>query len=132
MINISNTNRLYVVLLLKDEAKHGYQLIKDIERLTGEKPSTAHVYPFLEELSDHGLIETVDTGGRGKNVYGLTEKGEDVVDEQVRRFGEILSVAIEGDIRECIHCGCKVYADGYEEDGDIYCCEHCADHAANK
>ena len=26
----------------------------------------------------------------------------------------------------CDHCGCKVIGHGVEEDGDIYCCAHCA------
>lgn len=27
---------------------------------------------------------------------------------------------------ECAHCGCRVLGHGIEEDGKIYCCEHCA------
>jgi hypothetical protein len=27
---------------------------------------------------------------------------------------------------ECAHCGCKVIGHGVEEDGRIFCCEHCA------
>jgi hypothetical protein len=26
----------------------------------------------------------------------------------------------------CDHCGCKVIGHGVEQDGDIYCCAHCA------
>ncbi|MDO8550285.1 MAG: hypothetical protein Q7S39_09070 [Ignavibacteria bacterium] len=27
---------------------------------------------------------------------------------------------------ECAHCGCKIIGHGVEEDGKIFCCEHCA------
>ena len=26
----------------------------------------------------------------------------------------------------CAHCGCKVIGHGAEQDGNIYCCAHCA------
>lgn len=29
---------------------------------------------------------------------------------------------------ECPHCGCRVIGHGVEENGDIYCCAHCAHH----
>jgi hypothetical protein len=28
----------------------------------------------------------------------------------------------------CGHCGCKVIGHGVEEDGNVYCCAHCAKH----
>lgn len=29
----------------------------------------------------------------------------------------------------CAHCGCKVIGHGVEEDGTVFCCVHCANHA---
>ena len=29
----------------------------------------------------------------------------------------------------CAHCGCRVIGHGVEEDGRIFCCAHCAEHA---
>ncbi|MFN0067722.1 MAG: hypothetical protein ACKVYV_08820 [Limisphaerales bacterium] len=29
---------------------------------------------------------------------------------------------------ECPHCGCRVIGHGVEENGEIYCCAHCAHH----
>ncbi|MFB6190742.1 MAG: PadR family transcriptional regulator [Candidatus Nanohaloarchaea archaeon] len=123
-INLSNTNRLYTVLLLQSGPRHGYGLIDEIEEITGERPSTAHIYPFLEELERNGLVEAEKEGRR--KVYRLTEDGHEVVQEQMESFGEILHAAVEGSVRECVNCGCRIYSDGYEEDGEIYCCRHCA------
>lgn len=129
-IDLSNVNRLYTLLLLESGGKHGYQIIKDIERITGNKPTTSHIYPFLDKLADRDLAEAEEEGDRGKKVYSLTDEGEQLVEEQLDSFGEILQTAIEGEIRECKHCGCEVYTGGYEENGDFYCCRHCAESTA--
>lgn len=128
-IDLSNVNRLYTVMLLESGERHGYQIIKEIEKITGKKPTTSHIYPFLSKLEEKGLVESKKKGDRGKNVYNLTEDGRKVVREQVEAFGEILSSAIEGEITECSHCGCEIYSGGYEEDGNVFCCKHCASNA---
>ncbi|MFB6241864.1 MAG: PadR family transcriptional regulator [Candidatus Nanosalina sp.] len=126
-LDLSHINRLYSILLLKDGPKHGYEIIKDIEEMRGKKPSTSHIYPFLEDLREKGLVETREEGNRGKKVYSFTEEGEELVEERVSEFGKILQAAIENDIEECAHCGCQVYDGGYSEDGTTYCCKHCAE-----
>jgi DNA-binding PadR family transcriptional regulator len=125
-IDLSNVNRLYTVMLLESGERHGYQIIKEIEEITGKKPSTSHIYPFLSTLEEKGLVESEKKGDRGKKVYNLTEDGRKVMQEQVEAFSKILSTAIEGEITECSHCGCEIYSGGYEEDGEVFCCKHCA------
>jgi DNA-binding PadR family transcriptional regulator len=128
-IDLSNVNRLYTVLLLESGEKHGYQIIKDIEKITGNKPTTSHIYPFLEKLTEKGVATVEEKGDRGKKVYELTEEGEEIVKEQLDAFDEILQTAVEGEIEECENCGCKIYSDGYEENGKVFCCTHCASSA---
>lgn len=125
-IDLSNVNRLYTVMLLESGERHGYQIIKEIEEITGKKPSTSHIYPFLSTLEEKGLVESEKKGDRGKKVCNLTEDGKKVMHEQVEAFSKILSTAIEGEITECSHCGCEIYSGGYEEDGEVFCCKHCA------
>lgn len=125
-IDLSNVNRLYTVLLLESGEKHGYQIIKDIEKLTGKRPTTSHIYPFLEKLTEKGVAKVEKKGDRGKKVYHLTEDGEELVKEQLDAFSEILETAVEGEIEECANCNCKIYSNGYEEDGKVFCCKHCA------
>lgn len=126
-LDLSNVNRLYTVLLLESGEKHGYQIIKDIEKITGKKPTTSHIYPFLEKLTEKGLATIEEKGARGKKVYYLTEEGKDIVREQLDAFGEILQTAIEGEIEECENCGCEIYSGGHEESGKTFCCKHCAE-----
>ena len=40
-LNISNTTKLYTLLLLETEPKHGYQIIDDLEQITGKDPQQA-------------------------------------------------------------------------------------------
>lgn len=129
-IDLSNVNRLYTVLLLESGEKHGYQIIKDIEKITGKKPTTSHIYPFLEKLTEKGVASVEEKGDRGKKVYKLTEEGEEIVKEQVKAFDDILQTAVEGDIEECENCGCQIYSGGYEEDDKVFCCTHCASSAS--
>lgn len=130
-IDLSNVNRLYTVLLLESGEKHGYQIIKDIEKITGKKPTTSHIYPFLEKLREKEVVNVKERGDRDKKVYELTDEGKDLVKEQLDSFGEILQTAIEGEIKECSHCDCEIYSGGHEEGGEIYCCSHCAEAVEN-
>jgi DNA-binding PadR family transcriptional regulator len=129
-IDLSNVNRLYTVLLLESGPRHGYQIIKDIERITGDKPTTSHIYPFLDTLTEEGVVTVEEKGDRGKKVYELTEDGEELVQDQLDSFSEMFQTAIQGEIEECKNCGCEIYSGGYREDGELFCCEHCA-HSAH-
>ncbi len=123
-LNISNTTKLYTLLLLETEPKHGYRIIKDLEKITGKKPTTSHIYPFLNKLSKKGYVET-EKDGR-KKVYTLTKEGEEFVSNQIDSFTEILDAALQNQITECAHCSCQIYGEGYEENNKTYCCKHCA------
>jgi DNA-binding PadR family transcriptional regulator len=125
-IDLSNVNRLFTVLLLESEERHGYELMDRIEEVTGNRPSSSHIYPFLSKMKEQGYVKEKKDGR--KKVYFLTEKGERFASEQLESFGEILQAAIEGEVRECSHCSCEIYSGGYEEDGKVFCCEHCAAH----
>lgn len=129
--NLNHIYRVYTLLLLKTEPRHGYEIIDKIEEATGEKPSTSHIYPFLSELEENNYI-TSEEGSRGKKTYSLTEEGKELVSEQLNSFGEMLHAAIKDEIQECSHCNCKIYDNGYRQNNQTYCCKHCAEDAASK
>ena len=124
-LNLNHIYRVYTLLLLKTDARHGYEIIDKIKEITGEKPSTSHIYPFLSELKENGYVKS-KKGSRGKKTYSLTKEGKKLVSDQLNSFGEMLYAAIKDEIRGCAHCDCEIYDNGYEEDGEIYCCKHCA------
>jgi DNA-binding PadR family transcriptional regulator len=75
--------RLVLLKLIADEPRHGYDLIRAIEELTGGEyaPSPGVVYPTLTLLQDMGLIE--EAAGEGpRKPFKITEEGRAHLDER--------------------------------------------------
>ncbi len=69
--------RLLLLKLIGDETRHGYELIKAIEELTGGNyaPSPGVVYPTLSLLLDEAMIEErADASPR--KAFAITAEGE--------------------------------------------------------
>ena len=68
--------RLVLLKLIADEPRHGYDLIRAIETLTGGDyaPSPGVVYPTLTMLADMGLIEEAAAEGSRK-AFAVTIEG---------------------------------------------------------
>ena len=73
--------RAAVLVLLSEQPRHGYDLMRAIEERSGGgwAPSPGSIYPTLQALEDEGLVtfETVD----GRKTASLTEAGKTWVDE---------------------------------------------------
>jgi DNA-binding PadR family transcriptional regulator len=123
-INLSNVNRLLTVLLLKSKERHGYELMNRIEEITETRPSSSHIYPFLSKLVEEGLLEEKEDGR--KKIYTLTDEGKSFAEEKVESFGEVIKASVLDQVRECENCGCEIYSGGFEKEGEIFCCSHCA------
>jgi DNA-binding PadR family transcriptional regulator len=89
--------RLYLLKLLDESPKHGYELIQALsERFGGTyAPSAGTIYPRLAKLEDEGLV-TKAADGR-KTVYEITEAGRA---ELSAREGELNS--IENDLTDSV------------------------------
>ena len=74
--------RLYLLALLNDGPRHGYEVIQDLEhRFNGlYTPSAGTVYPRLAKLEEEGLVERTDEGR--KAIYRITEAGRAEVRER--------------------------------------------------
>ncbi|AMY06116.1 PadR family transcriptional regulator [Staphylococcus condimenti] len=66
---------------LKEEPKHGYQIIKDLEeQFKGfYSPSPGSVYPILQMLEDREFVSVTKEGN--KKIYTITEEGENFLKE---------------------------------------------------
>ncbi|WP_375289411.1 PadR family transcriptional regulator [Qipengyuania sp.] len=75
--------RLLLLRLIADEPRHGYELIKAIEDMTGGSyaPSPGTIYPTLSLLEDEGAIREVE-GDEPRRAYQVTEKGRDELKER--------------------------------------------------
>ncbi|WP_321322997.1 PadR family transcriptional regulator [uncultured Parasphingorhabdus sp.] len=84
--------KLLALHLIAEEPRHGYDLIRQIEDLTGGHyaPSPGIVYPTLTLMAEMDLIdEKVD--GDGKKIYSITEAGSARLDEEAAHIEEILA-----------------------------------------
>ncbi|GAB47054.1 PadR family transcriptional regulator [Mobilicoccus pelagius] len=74
--------RLYLLALLREGPRHGYDVIRDLEhRFSGlYSPSAGTVYPRLAKLEEEGLIERTDEGR--KALYRLTDTGRAEVESR--------------------------------------------------
>jgi len=75
--------RLVLLKLIADEPRHGYDLIRAIEDLTGGEyaPSPGVVYPTLTLLQDMGLIE--EAAGEGpRKPFQVTAEGRKHLEER--------------------------------------------------
>ena len=68
--------RLVLLKLIADEPRHGYELIRAVEELTGGEyaPSPGVIYPTLTMLQDMGLIAEAP-GDPQKKVFEATDEG---------------------------------------------------------
>ena len=73
--------RLVLLKLIADEPRHGYDLIRQIEELTGGAyaPSPGVIYPTLTLLDDMGLIEAQQSDG-AKKLFAITDAGRTELD----------------------------------------------------
>lgn len=70
--------RLWLLKLLDEEPRHGYEIIAGLEEqfLGVYSPSAGTVYPRLAALEQEGLIEVVRED-EGRKIYGLTGAGRE-------------------------------------------------------
>src|SRR4029078_4541295 len=75
--------RLFLWKWIADEPRHGYDLIRAIEDLTGGEyaPSPGVIYPTLTLLQDMGLIE--EAAGEGpRKPFQATDEGRKHLEER--------------------------------------------------
>jgi DNA-binding PadR family transcriptional regulator len=104
--------RLYLLKLLADSPRHGYEVIRLLEeRFQGRyAPSAGTVYPRLAKLEQEGLVEHFTEGGR--KVYRLTDAGRaelasrqaelDALESEIDASVAELADAIRADVRDSV------------------------------
>ena len=83
--------RLVLLELISEQPRHGYDLIRAIEEMTGGEyaPSPGVVYPTLTLLQDMGLIE--EAAGEGaRKPFQITEAGRTHLEENADDTDELM------------------------------------------
>jgi len=91
---------MIVLAALSPGAAHGYAVIEEIRRRSGEAFNLPEgtVYPVLHRLEEAGLLSsrwTTAESGRKRRVYALTKRGHAALTEQ-RAVWNQFSLAIGG------------------------------------
>ncbi len=98
----SNELRLVLLKLIADQARHGYELIRAIEELTGGAyvPSPGVIYPTLTLLQEMGQIEEAASDGARK-AFAITPAGRGhLAERQAEVDGLLARLAALADARE--------------------------------
>jgi DNA-binding PadR family transcriptional regulator len=83
--------RLVLLKLIADEPRHGYELIKAVEDMTGGDyaPSPGIVYPTLTMLEDMGLIAEKKSKD-SKKIFVATSEGHTHLEENAEEVDELI------------------------------------------
>jgi DNA-binding PadR family transcriptional regulator len=101
--------RLVLLKLIADEPRHGYDLIRAIEDLTGGEyaPSPGVVYPTLTLLQDMGLIEEAPGEGPRKP-FQVTDEGRAHLQEKADEVEALFDRLREFAPKESHHGGATI------------------------
>lgn len=87
--------RLALLMLIGDESRHGYELIKAIGEMTGGnyEPSPGAVYPTLQLLADEGVITEAKAkkGDEAKKSFEVTKSGEEELSDREDEVAKIVA-----------------------------------------
>ncbi|MCD6245150.1 MAG: PadR family transcriptional regulator [Candidatus Korarchaeota archaeon] len=83
---VRGSYRLIILSLLESSVMHGYQILKTLERITGQKPKISTLYSILKDMERNGFLASRMEETR--RIYRLTEKGRKVLNEFRSRIGE--------------------------------------------
>ena len=88
---------LLVLLSLAEQPRHGYSILKDVERMSGGRVvlSTGTLYGALSRLLDQGWIERFaeDDTPRDRQAYRLTSRGRKNLQLEVERMRHLTKLA---------------------------------------
>jgi DNA-binding PadR family transcriptional regulator len=129
---LSDFSRFYILTILYEGPTHGYGILSRFKNRLRKQISPSLVYPFLRRLEQKGIVTHTSSpvGEKDKKIFELTEEGRKLCKRLFRRFDNLISVAIEANLKVCAHCGCRLYESGHHEKiGGVemtFCCVHCA------
>ena len=83
---------LLVLASLSNGDKHGYAMMEDIERFTGQRLGPGTLYGAITRLEERGWIKPVASGDR-RQPYTLTAAGVTYLKQQLDALDRIVRTA---------------------------------------
>ena len=98
-------SRAVILWLISQKPTSGYTIVKEIEKLTGQKFHAGIVYPLLYELEKAKFIsgEWTKKGRRRIKYYSITEKGTQMLNQLRQRFEMPVKEVLKDFIRETLN-----------------------------
>ena len=89
------TDSAFYILASVIEEKHGYLIMKTIEKLTDDKViiGPASLYTTLKKLLAANLVELNTDTGDNKKVYKITNKGREMLIKEIERKKQMIKFA---------------------------------------
>ncbi|MGB9741410.1 MAG: PadR family transcriptional regulator [Candidatus Bathyarchaeia archaeon] len=97
-------SRAVILWLISQKSMSGYAIVKEIEKLTGQKFHAGIIYPLLYELEKVGFIsgEWTQKGRRHIKYYSITEKGAQMLNQLRQRFEMPIKEVLKDFIKETL------------------------------
>lgn len=121
---MTNLTKFYILALLSEKPRHGYDIMREIGNAIGKKPSAGQIYPLLQNMREKKLVK-VSIQDR-KKIYVLTTEGKSFAKSMINHFSELVKIAIRQKLKKCAHCGCEIYSGIFRKGGKSFCCKNCA------
>jgi len=86
---------LFVLSLLNDGAKHGYEIMRELKIKTGTRIGAGTLYPLLYEMEERKLVsgEWMSPTRRSRRVYKITDQGEKYRDQSFQGLDRLLKIS---------------------------------------
>jgi DNA-binding PadR family transcriptional regulator len=81
---------MLILTSLSEGPKHGYLLVKDIERFSGSKIGPGTLYGTIARLEERGLIEALPAVDR-RHPYRISADGLEVLRAHVARLERVVA-----------------------------------------
>ncbi|AJD31294.1 PadR family transcriptional regulator [Clostridium sporogenes] len=89
------TDSAFYILSSVIEKKHGYLIMKTIEKFTNNEVTIgpASLYTTLKKLLKAGLVELNSNVDENKKVYRITDKGKEMLIKEINRKKQMITFA---------------------------------------
>ncbi|HDK7175381.1 TPA: PadR family transcriptional regulator [Clostridium botulinum] len=89
------TDSAFYILASVIEEKHGYLIMKVIEKFTNNEVviGPASLYTTLKKLLKAGLVELNPNVDENKKVYRITDKGKEMLIKEINRKKQMITFA---------------------------------------
>jgi DNA-binding PadR family transcriptional regulator len=89
-----------ILEVLAEGPRHGYDIMLEIERRRGLRPSPGSIYPALQMLEDGDFVTSEERDG--KRTYAITAKGRELLAKRAEDEGPFTGENIYGIVAEAM------------------------------